>query len=163
GARVFKEKFLMPAAPYRKNYQWRQHDILISSIDAAKRSPHREEILDIDYDLILIDEAHKLKNHQTQNYKLVRALKKKYCLLLTATPIQNHLIEIFNLVSILKPGHLGSYDSFIKEYGNDRNKIKQNAMLRKLIQKVMVRNTRKNTSLNPTSRKIETVRVEIGR
>ncbi|MBU5466382.1 DEAD/DEAH box helicase [Virgibacillus sp. MSJ-26] len=162
-ARELNEKFFIPAVPYRKNYQWSQHDILISSIDTAKRSPHREEILDIDYDLILIDEAHKLKNHQTQNYKLVRALKKKYCLLLTATPIQNHLIEIFNLVSILKPGHLGSYDSFIKEYGNDRNKIKQNAMLRKLIQKVMVRNTRKNTSLNQTSRKIETVRVDFSK
>jgi len=162
-ARELNEKFFIPAAPYRKNYQWSQHDILISSIDTAKRSPHREEILDIDYDLILIDEAHKLKNHQTQNYKLVRALKKKYCLLLTATPIQNHLIEIFNLVSILKPGHLGSYDSFIKEYGKDRNKIKQNAMLRKLIQKVMVRNTRKNTSLNQTSRKIETVRVDFSK
>lgn len=162
-ARELNEKFFIPAIPYRKNYQWSQHDILISSIDTAKRSPHRKEILDIDYDLILIDEAHKLKNHKTQNYKLVRALKKKYCLLLTATPIQNHLIEIFNLVSILKPGHLGSYDSFIKEYGKDRNKIKQNAILRKLIQKVMVRNTRKNTSLNQTSRKIKTVRVDFSK
>lgn len=159
-ATELNEKFYIPATPYRKNYQWHQHDILISSIDTAKRSPHREEILDINYDLILIDEAHKIKNHKTQNYKLVKELKKKYCLLLTATPIQNHLIEIFNLVSILKPGHLGSYETFIKKYGKDRNKIKHNTMLKKLIQKVMVRNTRKQTSLNQTSRKIETVWVD---
>lgn len=162
-ARELNEKFFIPAIPYGKSYQWDQHDILISSIDTAKRSPHKEEILKIDYDLILIDEAHKLKNHKTQNYKLVRALKKKYCLLLTATPIQNDLIEIFNLVSILKPGHLGSYDSFIKQYGKDRNKIKQDAMLKKLIQKVMVRNTRKNTELDQTSRKIETIWVDFSK
>lgn len=159
-ARELNEKFSIPATPFRKSYQWDQHDILISSIDTAKREPHREEILNIDYDLILIDEAHKLKNHKTQNFKLVRALKKKYCLLLTATPIQNHLIEIFNLVAILKPGHLGSYDSFLKKYGKNRSQLKQDDKLKKLVQKVMIRNTRKQTALDHTARKVETVRVE---
>src|SRR5699024_8107132 len=161
--RELNEKFFIPAIPFRKNYSWDGNDILISSIDTAKRSPHREEILQLDYDFILIDEAHKLKNHRTQNHKFVRALKKKYCLLLTATPIQNHLIEIFNLVSILKPGHLGSYESFVKKYGKNRNKLKQDEMLKKLIQKVMVRNTRKGTSLNNTSRKIETVWIDFSK
>src|SRR5699024_3146253 len=87
----------------------------------------------------------------------VRALKKKYCLLLTATPVQNRLIEIFNLVSILKPGHLGNYDYFLEQYGKDRNKIKQDAYLKQLIQKVMIRNTRKSTALNNTKRKIYTI------
>lgn len=157
------EKFFIPAIPYRKNYQWADHDILISSIDTAKRSPHKEEISQLDYDFILIDEAHKLKNHRTQNYKFVRSLKKKYCLLLTATPIQNNLIEIFNLVSILKPGHLGNYESFVKQYGKDRNKIKQDDMLKKLIKKVMIRNTRQDTALNNTARKIETVWIDFSK
>lgn len=151
------EKLFISAIPYRKNYSWNQSSIIISSIDTAKRSPNKEEILDIDYDFILIDEAHRLKNHKTQNHQFVRDLKKKYCLLLTATPIQNNLIEIFNLVSILKPGHLGSYDSFIKKFGKGRYGINQNSALKKLIQKVMVRNTRDETSLNNISRIIETV------
>lgn len=151
------EKFYIPAIAYRKNYAWEQYDIIISSIDTAKRSPHREAILDIDYDFLLIDEAHKLKNHKTKNYAFVRALKKKYCLLLTATPVQNRLIEIFNLVSILKPGHLGNYESFLEEYGKDRKKVNQDAYLKQLIQKVMIRNTRKSTALNNAKRKIETI------
>src|SRR5690606_7669882 len=106
---------------HRKNYSW-EYPIIVSSIDTAKRAPHRDKILDIEYDFILIDEAHKLKNHKTKNYEFVRLLKKKYCLLLTATPVQNQLIEIFNLISILKPGHLGNYESFIETYGKDRNK-----------------------------------------
>lgn len=150
-------KFFIPAIAHRKNYAWDQVDIMISSIDTAKRSPHRDEILDIDYDFIIIDEAHKLKNHKTQNYQFVRSLKKKYCLLLTATPVQNKLIEIFNLVSILKPGHLGNYDSFTQKYGNHRNNIKKDAYLKQLVQKVMVRNTRKDTNFSDTKRHIETV------
>lgn len=159
-ARELNDNFFIPAIPYRKNYSWDSVDILISSIDTAKRSPHREDILKQSYDLILIDEAHKLKNHKTQNYQFVRALKKTYCLLLTATPIQNHLIEIFNLVSILKPGHLGSYESFIGQYGKNRRQLNQDDMLKKLIKKVMVRNTRKDTDLNQSERRIETIWVQ---
>lgn len=154
------EKFYIPAIAYRKSYAWDQVDVLVSSIDTAKRTPHHEKILDMDYDLLLIDEAHKLKNHKTKNYEFIRAIKKKYCLLLTATPVQNRLIEIFNLVSILKPGLLGNYDSFLENYGKDRKKIKRDAYLKQLIQKVMVRNTRKNTEFDEAQRKIETIWVE---
>ncbi|MBP1969736.1 SNF2 family DNA or RNA helicase [Virgibacillus natechei] len=154
------EKFYIPAVAHRKNYTWEQSDVIITSLDTAKRSPHQEAILDINYDFILIDEAHKLKNHKTKNYSFVRQLKKKYCLLLTATPVQNRLLEIFNLVSLLKPGHLGNYDSFLDQYGKDRKKIKQDIYLKQLIQKVMIRNTRKDTILNNTKRHIETIWID---
>lgn len=156
-AKELNEKFYIPAISHRKNYPWDQCDIMITSIDTAKRSPHREQILDLDYDFILIDEAHKLKNHKTKNFAFVQSLKKKYCLLLTATPVQNQLVEIFNLVSILRPGHLGNFDSFLEQYGKDRKKIKQDKYLKQLIQKVMIRNTRDNTKMNTIKRNIETV------
>src|SRR5690625_2923492 len=150
------EKFYIPAIAFRKNYAWDQCDVMVSSIDTAKRSPHREEIVAIDYDLVLIDEAHQLKNHKTINYSFVESIKKKYCLL-TATPIQNNILEIFNLVSILKPGHLGNYETFLKQYGKDRKMIRQDAYLKQLIQKVMIRNTRKDTTLNQVERNIKTI------
>ncbi|GGP12767.1 DEAD/DEAH box helicase [Oceanobacillus neutriphilus] len=151
------DKFLIPAIAYRKNYSWEDNPIIISSIDSAKRSPHREAILNLDYDFILVDEAHKLKNEQTKNYQFVHELKKKYCLLLTATPVQNKLLELFNLVSLLKPGHLGNYKTFTEKYGKDRKKMEQDPYLKKLVQQVMVRNTRKETSLNNSKRKIQTI------
>src|SRR5690625_1970185 len=151
------DKFYIPAIAYRKNYEWDQHDIIISSIDTAKRQPHHDKILDIDYDFLLVDEAHKLKNNKTINYSFVQAIKKKYCLLLTATPIQNKLIEIFNLVSILKPGHLGNYESFLDRFGKDRKMIKQDKYLKQLVQGVMIRNTRKETVLNDVKRNIHTI------
>lgn len=154
------EKFYIPAIAFRKNYRWDQYHVIVSSIDTAKRSPHKEEILQIPYDFLLVDEAHKLKNHRTLNYEFVKSIQKKYCLLLTATPIQNELIEIFNLVSILRPGHLGDYDTFIKRHGKDRKQIKRDAYLKQLIQKVMIRNTRKDTQLNDIKRHIDTIWLE---
>ncbi|WP_404452995.1 DEAD/DEAH box helicase [Virgibacillus necropolis] len=151
------DKFYIQAVSFRKNYAWDQCDIIVSSIDTAKRDQHREKISELNFDFILIDEAHKLKNHKTQNYEFVRSLKKKYCLLLTATPVQNKLSDIFNLVSILKPGYLGNYEEFLQRYGTDRKKIKQDKYLKQLVQHVMVRNTRTNTELNTVKRHIDTI------
>lgn len=148
-------KFFIQTTIYRKNYRWDEHSIMISSIDLAKRSPHREQILSLDYDLIIVDEAHRLKNEKTLNYQFVKAIKKKYCLLLTATPIQNDLLELFNLVSIIKPGLLGSYRSFKKTYKNPTPNDKRH--LHHLIQRVMVRNRRKDTILQDVKRHIHTV------
>lgn len=92
--------------------------MIVSSIDTAKRSPHRDIVLNLEYDLIIIDEAHKLKNNKTKNYEFAQRLKKKFCLLLTATPVQNKIDEIFNLVSLLKPGHLGNQSNFEEYYAS---------------------------------------------
>src|SRR5690625_3044550 len=154
------EKFYIPAASYRKNYNWDDHPIFVSSMDLAKREPHRENILNLNFDMVIIDEAHKLKNHKTLNYSFARSLKKKYCLLLTATPIQNKLIEVFNLVSILKPGYLGSYETFTKKYGKKNADNLNDTYLTKLIQKVMVRNRTKDTLLKDVKRNIHSVWLE---
>ncbi|HLS08050.1 DEAD/DEAH box helicase [Lentibacillus sp.] len=159
-AKELNEKFYIPAVTFQKSYPWDQYDVIITSIDTAKRSPHREQILKQDYDFLLVDEAHKLKNHKTKNYAFVKSIKKTYCLLLTATPVQNRLVEIFNLVSILKPGHLGDYDTFLEQYGKDRKKLKQDGYLKQLIQKVMIRNTRQNTRFDAIKRNIETVWID---
>lgn len=151
------EKFYIPAASYRKNYNWDDYPIFVTSIDLAKREPHRENILQLNFDMVIIDEAHKLKNNKTLNYSFARSLKKKYCLLLTATPIQNKLIEVFNLVSILKPGYLGSYDSFTEKYGKKQAENLQDTYLNKLIQKVMVRNRRKDTLLDDVNRNVHSI------
>ena len=59
-------KFFIPAVAQKKSYSWEQADVIVSSIDTAKRSPHRDIVLNLEYDLIIIDEAHKLKNNKTK-------------------------------------------------------------------------------------------------
>jgi len=153
-------KFHIPALAPKRGYGWDTNDIIVSSIDTAKRSPHREVILEQNYDLVIIDEAHKLKNHKTKNYEFVQMLKKKFCLLLTATPIQNKIEEIFNLVSLLKPGHLGSITDFMDKYKKDSRSINDDRHLKELVDKVMIRNRRIDTGLEWTKRHVETITIE---
>lgn len=152
-------KFYIPAVAQKKLYAWDQYDIVVSSIDTAKRSPHREKIYEQDYDLVIIDEAHKLKNHKTKNYEFARHLKKKFCLLLTATPIQNRLDEMFHLVSLLKPGHLGNEGQFADQFKKGDRQVQNHHHLIKLMNKVMIRNRRQDTGVQWTARKVESVKI----
>jgi SNF2 family DNA or RNA helicase len=154
-------KFFIPAITQRKSYVWDQCDVVVSSIDTAKRNPHRDIIYQQDYDLIIIDEAHKLKNNKTKNYEFVQNLKKKFCLLLTATPIQNRIEEIFNLVSLLKPGHLGSETAFYEKYKRDARSLNDDQHLKELVNKVMIRNRRADTGIEWTKRHVETIPIEV--
>ncbi len=71
-----QEKFLIPAVEQKKSYVWEQCDIVVSSIDTAKRSPHKDIVLSIPYDLVIIDEAHKLKNSKTKNYEFAKSCEE---------------------------------------------------------------------------------------
>ncbi|MBM7701555.1 SNF2-related protein [Metabacillus iocasae] len=151
------QKFYIPAVAQKKSYVWEQCDVVVSSIDTAKRPPHRDIVLEQDYDLIIIDEAHKLKNNKTKNYEFVQSLKKKFCLLLTATPVQNRIEEIFNLVSLLKPGHLGNKALFEEIFSAKKRTLQNDERLRELISKVMIRNRRGDTGIEWTKRIVQTV------
>ncbi|MFC7060610.1 DEAD/DEAH box helicase [Halobacillus seohaensis] len=153
------EKFFIQAAsPRKKHADWKHWDVTVTSIDMAKRDNHKEDILSISYDLIIIDEAHKLKNHQTKNYQFVKQLKKTYCLLLTATPIQNHLSDLFNLVSILKPGYLGDLTTFKQKYKNTQLEEENTQQhIHSLLSKLMIRNLRKDTGLDSSKRHVKNI------
>lgn len=156
-------KFYIPAVAQKKSYVWEACDIVVSSIDTAKRSPHKEIVSNIEYDLIIIDEAHKLKNNQTKNYEFVQTLKKKFCLLLTATPIQNKISEIYNLVSLLKPGHLGNRKTFFENYKKNARHIDDDEHLKQLVTMVMIRNKRSDTAIEWTKRIVTTVPIEFSK
>lgn len=150
-------KFYIPAIAQRKAYMWEQYDVIVSSLDTAKREPHRDIIFSQNWDFIIVDEAHKLKNHKTKNYEFVQQLKKRFCLLLTATPIQNKLEEVFNLVSLLKPGYLGNLDDFHKQFNPKKRTEEDEKKLKMLIQQVMIRNRREETGLDWPTRHVKNI------
>ena len=153
-------KFHIPAIAYKKNVPIERYDVLIMSMDTAKKSPHKERIYEQDYDMIIIDEAHKLKNHKTQIYEFVQSLKKKFCLLLTATPIQNDVFELFYLISLLKPGHLGNYDTFQSAFSASKHDLEHNDYLKELVNQVMARNRREDTGIEWTNRRVQIVPIK---
>lgn len=155
------EKFDIVAGIQRSKWDWEYSDVLIASLDTAKRDEHAQIIGNIQYDMVIIDEAHKLKNSSTAAFKLVDSLQKKFCLMLTATPVQNDLKELYNLISLLKPGQLGSYRSFRSKFVKDKRTPKNPEELRKLLSQVLIRNKRGAGTVQFTKRIVHPVVVKL--
>jgi superfamily II DNA or RNA helicase len=122
---------------------WKQPRI-VASIATARRAEHFALLAEQVYDLVIVDEAHHLRNRRSLNWKLVNELKKRFLLLLSATPVQNSLVELYNLLTLLKPGIFKTEKEFAATYmtpGKPRVPANQGRM-RDLMRDVMVRNTR---------------------
>src|SRR6184192_2013121 len=139
-----ESKFELPFAVLRSVGDWERRPLLIASIDTAKRDPHRVWAQRTSWDLVIVDEAHRLKNRLSVNWRFVAGLSKKYMLLLTATPVQNDMDELFNLVSLLKPGALHTYDRFVERYvGSADGRVPAHVPeLRDRLRDVMIRHRR---------------------
>ncbi|MBB3110025.1 SNF2 family DNA or RNA helicase [Paenibacillus phyllosphaerae] len=154
--RELNQKFGIPAIAQKKEHSW-QNEVVVASIDTAKRDPHRDILLNHDYDMLIIDEAHKLKNKKTTNYQFVNQLRKKYCLLLTATPVQNDLDELYNLITLLKPGQLGGQSDFAANFVVDKRVPKNEDRLQEALSSVMVRNRRGDGGIQFTKRIVKNI------
>ncbi|MEK7330578.1 MAG: SNF2-related protein [Candidatus Eisenbacteria bacterium] len=140
---------------------WERCDRVIASLHTAKQPAHSAVIHRQAYDLVIVDEAHHLKNRGTLSWKFVNGLKSKYLLLLTATPAQNDLDELFNLITLLSPGQLKTPASFRREFveRGDPRRPKNRIKLRELLMDVMVRNTRSQVQVVLPPRRAVTVRM----
>jgi SNF2 family DNA or RNA helicase len=123
---------------------WKNEPLIVASIAMARLDPHATALAATPWDMVIVDEAHCLKNRASANWKLVDSLEKKFILMLTATPVENNLIELYNLITLLKPGLLATESEFRKLYVNAaKPKAPKNPEgLRALLAEVMVRNTR---------------------
>ncbi|WP_451980616.1 DEAD/DEAH box helicase [Azospirillum endophyticum] len=140
---------------------WAQPRI-VASLAVARRREHAERLKALAYDLVIVDEAHHLRDRASQSYKLVDALNKRFLLLLSATPVQNSLIELYNLLTLLKPGIVKTQKEFRAAYmaaGKPRQPANPER-LRALMRDVMIRNTRAVVALRLPRRQAATLRVE---
>ena len=156
-----QDKFGLRFMTARRPDDWEHYDLIVASIDAAKRPENAEAILRLNFDMLIVDEAHKLKNVTTRNYQLVCSIRKKYFLLLTATPLQNNLKELYNLITLLRPGQLGSYRTFRKQFVTDSRTPRNVDNLKQLLSEVVIRNRRSNTQVAFTKRIVEQVCIEL--
>jgi hypothetical protein len=67
-------------------------------------------------DLIILDEAQRIKNWQTKVSQSIKKLQSKYALILTGTPLENKLQELYSLVQFINPLQLGSLYNFISQH-----------------------------------------------
>jgi len=138
---------------------WKRFERVVASFHTAKRPEHAAAIGEIAYDLVIVDEAHHLRNARTVLWQFVNRLTRTYVLLLTATPVQNDLEELFNLVTLLQPGQLKTLRAFRRDHvaRGDRRAPRDPEALRRLLAEVMVRNRRATTQVALTRRIARTV------
>jgi superfamily II DNA or RNA helicase len=138
---------------------WAQPRV-IASIASARRKDQAEMLAGLNYDVVVVDEAHHLRDQSSASYQLVNRLQKRFLLLLSATPVQNSLLELYNLLTLLQPGIFKTQKEFRSVYmvpGKPREPANRER-LRDLMRGVMVRNTRALAALRMPARHASTLR-----
>ncbi|HEX4451471.1 MAG TPA: DEAD/DEAH box helicase [Kofleriaceae bacterium] len=90
------------------------HDVIVTTYPLVARD--RNELAAVPLHLLVLDEAHAIKNHDAQAAEAMRALDARNRLCLSGTPIENHLGELWSLFDFLNPGLLGGKQEFAVQF-----------------------------------------------
>jgi SNF2 family DNA or RNA helicase len=138
--------------------------VAVASLAAARRDPLKSALALDPWDLIVVDEAHRVRSPRSASGKLVRELRSRHLLLLTATPVENRLQDLYEMVSLVAPGLLGTAAQFRAAHGAGSavpgTEPRNVAALRKRTAEVMIRHRRSEVSVLLPQRLAETLRVE---
>jgi len=164
------EKFFIPSevldtqvtARLRKNgggnpFDQKNKAVICSYNFAAARA---SSVAQVPWDMVVIDEAHRLRNvhrsrtrlqnnpaaRKTMAHHITEAVGKAPKLLLTATPLQNSLLELFSLVSVIDPHVFGDAASFRDQFVNCNDEVSRNVQLKQRIAPVCTRALRKQVT-----------------
>jgi superfamily II DNA or RNA helicase len=139
--------------------QWMAQDgVFVLSTGWARTAKNAPLVRGAAWDLVMVDEAHHLKNRGTLAWQLVNTLRSRFLLLLTATPIESDLEELYNLVTLLRPGQFATPTAFRAQFVDTSNPTspRNREQLKRLLADVMIRNTRAQSGLKLPPRLVTT-------
>lgn len=110
---------------------------------------------------MIIDEAHRLRNADTDQTRFCYSLRAARRVLLTATPVQNAALGVFNLVTQIRPGYLGTQKSFERYYVGDDHMVRHQDQLKDRLDGIKVRIRRGDTELAFAKRTVREVKVDV--
>ena len=90
-------------------------DIVVTSYALLQRD-FESAYMDREFSAVVLDEAQHIKNRQTKNAKAVKLLSSRRRLVLTGTPVENSVADVWSIFDFLMPGYLGDYESFRMDY-----------------------------------------------
>ncbi len=132
------------------NYEQVLRDIL--SIEAAK------------WDLIILDEGQRIKNWESKTSNVIKSLRSRFALVLSGTPLENRLDDLYSVVQFVDDRRLGPGFRFFNRHRmvDEKGKVlgyRNLAELREAIQPVLLRRTRDSVKLDLPPRTTEIVRI----
>ena len=89
-------------------------DLIVTSYALIRRDAEKYRALE--FDLMVLDEAQHIKNRQTQNAQAVKAIRAQQRLVLTGTPMENSVLDLWSIFDFLMPGYLGTAKDFRERY-----------------------------------------------
>jgi SNF2 family DNA or RNA helicase len=124
------------------------------------------DYLDIErvaWDLIILDEAQRIKNWEAKTTRVVKSLRSPFALVLTGTPLENRLDDLYSVVGFIDERRLGPTYRFLHGHRevDDRGKVlgyKNLDRLREMLKPVLLRRTRQSVALDLPQRSTEIVR-----
>jgi superfamily II DNA or RNA helicase len=94
--------------------QIQAHDIVVTSYALIRRDAERYR--ELEFDTVALDEAQHIKNRQTQNAQAVKAVRARQRIVLTGTPLENSVLDLWSIFDFLMPGYLGTARDFRERY-----------------------------------------------
>jgi superfamily II DNA or RNA helicase len=128
--------------------QWfYSYDLVVTSYGTARVD--LEMLKRVRFNYIILDEGQNIKNPASQISRAVRLLHAQHRLVLSGTPVENSVIDLWSIMSFVNPGLLGSLKQFRQQFANpiEKEKDEQTAdRLRKLIHPFVLRRTKKQVA-----------------
>ncbi len=120
------------------------YDVIITSYSLLQKDIEFYKTIPFNY--AILDEAQHIKNRGTRNAKSVKMIQADHRLILTGTPIENSLEELWSLFDFLMPGLLSSYDRFIERYLRNPNvtRTKSLEVLRRKVSPFILRRMKRD-------------------
>jgi len=130
--KFFIDSIIIESASYNqflkqgmKNPFDQENRVVLCSYQFARSKEH--EVRSVLWDLVVVDEAHRLRNVYKKSNKIARAIRdaigSRPKVLLTATPLQNSLLELYGLISFIDPHLFGSEETFREQFARNANEM----------------------------------------
>ena len=121
---------------------------------------HSQELKSFNWRLCVIDEAHRLKNRNCKLLEGLRLLNMEHRVLLSGTPLQNNVNELFSLLNFLEPAQFSSSDAFLQEFGALKTESEVNK-LQAILKPMMLRRMKEDVEKSLAPKEETVVEVEL--
>jgi SNF2 family DNA or RNA helicase len=129
------------------------HDLLITSYALIRRDA--DIYRRFEFDTVILDEAQHIKNRQSQNAQAVKSIRARHRLVLTGTPLENSVLDLWSIFDFLMPGYLGTAADFRERYElpivRERSRPTQDRLARRL-QPFLLRRLKRDVASDLPSR-----------
>ncbi|KAL1508490.1 hypothetical protein AB1Y20_004591 [Prymnesium parvum] len=157
-----------------QQYEWFQNEkqpkgeekyrfqVLLCNYETVVQDP--DALLSIKWQYMIVDEGHRLKNRASRSLEVMSCLRSKRKLVLSGTPLQNHISELWTIMNFLEPRKFDNFDSFLAKFGSlssGDGTAKQVQRLNKLLKPHLLRRVKEDVEHSLPGMKETLLYVEI--